>query len=113
MDACFMLLAGSENAHVDGNTYHENAHVHENACSENAHVDENACVWYMLMRTRADAVQLPKKTIKGSPWMARMLRCCLPLCQRIRTKQMMNKKRRCNPSLRRQLQWRSSLPAAL
>ena len=36
MDACFMLLVDSENAHVHGNTYHENAHVHENTCPENA-----------------------------------------------------------------------------
>ena len=62
-------------------------------------VDENACVWYMLMRTRADAVQAPRKTLNGSPWMARLLRCCLPLCKPVHTKQVMNRRRRCKQTL--------------
>ena len=57
-------------------------------------LDENTCVWYMLMRTRADAAEAPRKTLKGLAWMERVLHCCHPLYKPIHTRQMMNKRRR-------------------
>ena len=61
-----MLLAGSGNAHVDGNTYHENAHVHGNACSENAHVDENA--WLCLVHVDANTCKRSGGAKKYTQW---------------------------------------------
>ena len=55
-----MLLAGSENAHVDGNTYHENAHVHENTCPENAQ--------------STNALELHNRIAKRLDWQT----CCKP-----------------------------------